>query len=285
MEPFQLRKFDGKNPPMLLELKSWIEAFPGLTAGFTTRNGGVSSKCFASLNCALHVHDRAEDVIHNRKLVAQTCGMPFEAWTCGEQIHGNNVHVVLAEERGRGRISRVDAIPNADALVTNITGIMLTSFYGDCVPLLFVDPVQQVIGLAHAGWRGTVSHIGALTIHKMQEHYGCHIEHIRVAIGPSIGPCCYKVDGRVLQEVKRVRVACPEVLHMENTIIRPTSEGHAMLDLRELNRQLLIQAGILTTNIECTQLCTGCNPNLFYSYRMEGGETGRMTSWIAWKKG
>lgn len=285
MEPFQLRESEHANEPILLDLKSWIEAFPTLTAGFTTRNGGVSRGHFTSLNCALHVGDNEKDVICNRKLIAQACGMPFEAWTCGEQIHANHVHVVRAEERGYGRTNRLNAIQNMDALVTNVTGIMLTSSYADCVPLLFIDPVQHVIGLAHAGWKGTVSNIGAATVHKMEEHYGCYIEHIQVAIGPSIGSCCYEVDECILQEVRHLLEQCPGLLNIQNTIIHPTSGEHATLELRELNRQLLIQAGILPINIVCTKICTGCNTDLFYSYRMEGRKTGRMVSWIAWKKG
>ncbi|MBG9734073.1 peptidoglycan editing factor PgeF [Paenibacillus alvei] len=283
MEPFQLQKSKTSEGPVLLELKKWTDSYPELTAGFTTRNGGVSSEHFDSLNCALHVLDNEADVIHNRKLVAEACGMPFEAWTCGEQVHGSHVHVVTQNERGKGRMNRTDAIQNTDSLVTDVTGVLLASFYADCVPLMFLDPVQRVIGLAHAGWKGTVSNICAATVHKMQEQYGCRLEHIQAAIGPSIGSCCYEVDERVIAEVRRVFEGCQQAERVQDVVIRPTSVGHAMLDLRELNRHLLIEAGILAANIECTTLCTGCNIDMFYSHRMEGGTTGRMMSWIGWK--
>lgn len=285
MEPFQLRKPGVFNRPVLLELKKWTDACPELTVGFTTRNGGVSSEHFDSLNCALHVHDNEIDVIRNRKLVAEACGMPFEAWTCGEQVHGSHVHVVTEEERGKGRMNRADAIQNTDSLITNVTGVLLTSFYADCVPLMFLDPAKRVIGLAHAGWKGTVSHIGAATIHKMQEQYGSRLEDIQVAIGPSIGSCCYEVDEHILQKAERVLAGCPQAKQIYGVVIHPTSPKRALLDLRELNRRLLIQAGILTTNIECTTWCTGCNLDMFYSHRMEAGVTGRMMSWIGWKQG
>lgn len=283
MEPFQLQKSKTSEGPVLLELKKWTDAYPELTAGFTTRNGGVSSEHFGSLNCALHVLDNEADVIRNRKLVAEACGMPFEAWTCGEQVHGSHVHVVTQNERGKGRMNRTDAIQNTDSLVTDVTGVLLTSFYADCVPLMFLDPIQRVVGLAHAGWKGTVSNIGAATVHKMQEQFDCRLEHIQAAIGPSIGSCCYEVDERVIAEVRRVLEGCQQAERVQDVVIRPTSVGHAMLDLRELNRHLLIEAGILAANIECTTLCTGCNINMFYSHRMEGGTTGRMMSWIGWK--
>ncbi|MFW5434252.1 peptidoglycan editing factor PgeF [Paenibacillus apiarius] len=283
MEPFVLQRKKHDDGPVLLELKGWTDAYPALTAGFTTRSGGVSEGGCGSLNCALHVQDDEQHVIVNRQRVAEASGMPFDAWTCAEQVHGNHVHIVTSDERGRGRLNRDDAIQNADALVTDVTGVMLTSFYADCVPLLFLDPVQRVVGLAHAGWKGTVSKIGPATIHTMMANYDCRPEHIRAAIGPSIGPCCYEVDERVLAEVNHVFAACPEARAHADTIIRPTAPGHAMLDLRELNRQLLNQAGVLTTNIECTSWCTGCHTDMFFSHRMEGGATGRMMSWIGWR--
>lgn len=285
MEPFQLQFSTLKSQPILLELQTWMKVYPGLTAGFTTRNGGVSTCHCHSLNCALHVADKQENVLHNRRLVATACGMSFDAWTCGEQVHGNLVHVVTAEERGKGRLQRNNAIPRADSLVTRISDVLLTSFYADCVPLFFLDPIQGVIGLAHAGWRGTVRNIGVMTIHKMQQQFGSQLEHIRVAIGPSIHSCCYEVDKHVRDKVQQVLTQCSAAKQLEHFIIRSTTCGRFMLNLQQLNRQLLIQAGISAMNIECTTWCTSCNPMMFFSYRKEGGKTGRMVSWIGWKKG
>ncbi|WII39354.1 peptidoglycan editing factor PgeF [Paenibacillus thiaminolyticus] len=283
MEPFVRRQGNKPDEPGVLELAGWMAGTPGLAAGFTTRLGGVSQGCFDSLNCALHVRDAEEDVIANRRRVAEVAGIPFENWVCGEQVHGNRVHAVTEEDRGRGWFGRASAIQDADALVTDAEGVMLASFYADCVPLIFLDPVKRVVAVAHAGWKGTVTRIGPETVHIMQKRYHSSIEDIRAAIGPSIGPCCYEVDNRVLEQVRAVQDE--EEGEAERPVIRSSRPGHAWLDLRELNRQLLKQAGILPTNIECTNLCTGCDTGMFFSHRKEGGATGRMMSFIGWKKG
>lgn len=279
MEPFELKHSERGDSPTVLEITKWVKEIPGLTVGFTTRIGGVSSGGYDSLNCALHVDDHKETVITNRQRLAQVSGLPFETWTCAEQIHGNRVHIVTANDRGKGRCEREDAIANADALLTVESGLWLTSFYADCVPLLFVDPATRVVGLAHAGWKGTVEQIAIATVNAMVDQFGCKKEHIRAAIGPSIGKCCYEVDERVIHRIRSLY----EQLQLDiRDVLTPVSDGHAMVDLREINRQLLIKAGILTTNIECTNWCTGCRTDLFYSHRMEGGQTGRMASWIGW---
>lgn len=280
-EPFQLIHAE-KSGPELLEIHKWTKQCPGLTAGFTTRNGGVSEAPYGSLNLALHVNDQREAVVENRKRVAAAIGMPFESWTCAEQVHGHHVHVVSAAERGRGRDERADAIPAADAIITQESDICLASFYADCVPLLLVDPVKRVIGLAHAGWQGTVQQIAIHTIDKMKEAFGCDPQHILAAIGPSISSCCYEVDKRVIEPIEKLFEDLPDTAR---SALSYRDEAHAMVDLREINRHLLLKAGIMASNIECTTWCTGCHTELFYSHRMEGGHTGRMASWIGWKKG
>lgn len=280
-EPFQLM-INEQGSPELLEISKWTTQYPGLTAGFTTRNGGVSEAPYHSLNMALHVHDQIAAVVENRKRVCVAVGMSFESWTCAEQVHGHHVHVVTADERGRGREAREDAIQSADAIITQEEDICLASFYADCVPLLFVDPVKRVIGLAHAGWQGTVQQIAVHTVEKMQEAFGCDPSHILAAIGPSISSCCYEVDKRVITPVEQLLQDLPAEAR---SALKYQNEDHAMVDLREINRHLLVKAGIMASNIECTTWCTGCHREMFYSHRMEGGHTGRMASWIGWKKG
>lgn len=280
-EPFQFVN-DDAGSPALLELSKWTRQYPGLTAGFTTRKGGVSGAPYDTLNMALHVNDELPAVIENRIRVCNTIGMPFEAWTCAEQVHGHHVHMVTAAERGRGREQREDAIPSADAMITQEADICLASFYADCVPLLFVDPVKRVMGLAHAGWQGTAQQIAVHTVEKMKETYGCEPAHILAAIGPSISSCCYEVDKRVITPMEALLINLPDEARSALTYL---DEDHAMVNLREINRHLLVKAGIMASNIECTTWCTGCHQDMFYSHRMEGGHTGRMASWIGWKKG
>ncbi|WP_088547412.1 peptidoglycan editing factor PgeF [Paenibacillus aquistagni] len=284
MEPFvrtELQADKGSNITAL-ELKHWMKKIPNLSAGFTTRIGGASKPPYDCMNMALHVADEQEAVVHNRKQLSQAVGFPFESYTCAEQVHGKQVHIVTASEAGKGRLEREDAIQNADALVTNEEGLLLQSYYADCVPLLFVDPVRKVIGLAHAGWKGTVLGIAVETVQCMKERFDSDPKDILAAIGPSIGSCCYEVDERVINPVKEL-LAGMEI--EDKGILKAASQGRAMLDLREINRQLLIKAGILTSHIECTTWCTSCHSDLFFSHRRDGGKTGRMASWIGWKKG
>lgn len=261
MEPFRLQQDDSDAG--LLMLQSWC-ASEGVAAGFTTRH---------AKNMALHVGDDPAAVIDNRKRIADRLGWPFGAWTCAEQVHGNEVRVITSDNAGSGRYDRESAIPHTDALITNEQNILLVMFYADCVPLYFYDPVTQSYGLAHAGWKGTVADIAAQTIEKMFTAFGAQPANIKAAIGPSIGGCCYEVDEAVLLHVRP----------LAEQMIRPTQNGRAKLDLKLLNRHLMIKAGILPSSIEMTTWCTGCRTDLLYSHRMERGNTGRMMSWLGRK--
>lgn len=278
MEPFVWSQ-SNDGTPAVLRLEAWTGKMPGLSAGFTTRIGGVSEGPYDSLNCGLHVADQPERVIENRKRTAAAAGFDFSAWTSAEQVHGSKVVTVTAAERGRGRDSLEDVLPGADAMVTDVPGICLAAFFADCVPLYFLDPGRRVIGIAHAGWKGTVAAIAARTVEAMQSNYGCRPEHIFAAIGPSIGGCCYEVDEQVLVHVRKLE-------GYETAVAPPVSQEHSSaggkrrLDLKELNRQIMIKAGIKPEHIEISRLCTACRTDLFYSHRKEKGKTGRMIGWI-----
>ncbi|MBE9912748.1 peptidoglycan editing factor PgeF [Paenibacillus donghaensis] len=283
MEPFVLR--EAGDQPALFMLESWMSGCEELTAGFTGRNGGVGQAPYDTLNCAFHVGDRPEDVIANRKLVAAGLGFEIDAWTCGEQVHRADITVIDQARIGAGNLNRESAIQDTDGLLTNMPGVLLTSFYADCVPLFFLDPKQKAVGLAHAGWKGTVAKIAVKMTERMQEAFGSRPEDIRAAIGPSIGSCCYEVDGKVMSHVHDLEKNFlgngddhrPDLYTAKNN-------GKFMLNLKELNRHIMIKAGILPTHIECTSYCTSCRNDLFFSYRKDGGTTGRMASWIGLKE-
>ncbi|MGO4530965.1 peptidoglycan editing factor PgeF [Paenibacillus sp. 2TAF8] len=294
MEPFVLDKdivkdikgqtYHSEQDPLLLYIEPWKHSFERLTVGFTTRHGGAGQEPYATLNCAYHVGDEAEAVLGNRRLVTEKLAFSLDAWTCGEQVHGKEVAVITAKDRGRGLLDRQSALQNTDGLVTNIPGILLTSFYADCVPLYFYDPVKQAVGLAHAGWKGTVAGIAVSMVETMEREYGSRREDIRAAIGPSIGDCCYEVDEAVMKHV-RVWLDEPQGNDEYNDsaskrIYTPAANGKTMLNLKECNRHIMMKAGILPDHIECTTWCTSCHPELFFSYRKENGVTGRMASWI-----
>ncbi|OPH47526.1 multicopper polyphenol oxidase [Paenibacillus ferrarius] len=278
MEPFIIQ--DNENRPVLFTIASWLEQFSEITAGFTSRHGGVSMEPFSTLNCGLHVNDVSDHVVKNRALIAEALEQPFEAFTYAEQVHGNEVVVVSAQDRGRGRTSRVEAIQAKDGFITKERGIVLCAQFADCVPLYFYDPVQRVVGLAHAGWKGTVLNISMATISLMTHTFGSQPSDIYAAIGPSIGACCYEVDTVVASRVQEVLEGTLDAPEEGAPILVAKENGKYMLNLQELNRKLLRQAGILSSHIEVSQLCTSCNTDQFFSHRKEGGATGRMIAWI-----
>ncbi|WP_424768301.1 peptidoglycan editing factor PgeF [Paenibacillus sp. sgz302251] len=278
MDAFE--RIDSAKGPSLFLLSRWTDRYAHLSAGFTGRDGGVSAVPWASLNMGLHVGDEPLSVVENRRRVTEALGFSFEAWTCAEQVHGNRVHHVIEEDQGRGRASLEDVIKDCDAIITNIPGVLLTSFYADCVPLYFYDPEHQAIALAHAGWKGTVQQIALETIRAMSKAFGTKTENIAAAIGPSIGSCCYEVDGPVISQVTALLEQLILSESDSNKLLNISDNGKANIDLKEINRQIMIKAGILPIHIEITQWCTGCRRDLFYSHRKEGGSTGRMASWI-----
>ncbi|EFM12834.1 protein of unknown function DUF152 [Paenibacillus curdlanolyticus YK9] len=289
MEPFVWDQAAGSGVSAFA-LSSWTARDSGLTAGFTTRLGGVSQAPWASLNMGLHVSDRDEDVVANRQRLAESLGWPFEAFTCAEQVHGDHVHVVTAADAGRGRDSRASALQDTDALITNERGVLLASFYADCVPLYFWDPVHGAIGLAHAGWKGTAAEIAARTVEAMHAEFDSEPAQIRCAIGPSIGSCCYEVDGVVIERMEQL---CSSFASLSDTdgaqlaaadLVRKKDNGKAMLDLKEINRHIMIKAGILPIHIELSKWCSSCRTDLLFSHRAENGSTGRMASWIGMEK-
>lgn len=181
------------------------------------------------------------------------------------QVHGMEV---LAIDR-----RTVAASGSYDAIVTNQPGVLVAVETADCVPILLLDPSRGVYAAVHAGWRGTLGGIVTKTVRVMQDRFGSHLRSIRAAIGPSIGVCCYEVNGTVLTPLKRGFPYWADVV--EN--VKGTK---AHLDLRGFNRRQLEEAGISPDRIETVNLCTACHRDLFYSYRRDGARTGRMMSGI-----
>ena len=242
----------------------------GVKIGFSSREHGVSDSPFESLNLGLHVGDDRDKVLENRlKWFSEWNTSPKEV-VVGQQVHGTQVYWVNPEDAGRGSTCLDSAIPLVDALVTD-TNVALMAFFADCVPVYFFNPVIKTIGIAHAGWKGTIGKIVQAVLDRMAQAGG-KPEDCLAAIGPGIGPCCYEIDDSVAGKVRAV--------FGESTLIKPTKPGKYMLDLWGLNKVQLIKAGILEENISICSLCTSCNSDAFFSYRRDEGQTGRMSSWI-----
>ena len=241
----------------------------------STRRGGFSGHPYDSLNLGYHVGDDPEKVLGNRKRLAATIGIPLNRFTIARQVHSGNVSIISEELRGRGCATHKDAINATDAMVTNVPDICLIILVADCVPMLFFDPSKKVIGVAHAGWQGTLKFVALNTARAMEKAFGSSPRDIMVGIGPSIGPCCYEVGPEVISQVEKV-------FHTKREyIVKESRDGHAYFDLRKANLKQLLHAGIRRSNIEMAKLCTCHNTDLFFSYRHQRGDTGRFGAGIA----
>ncbi|MCL6610807.1 MAG: peptidoglycan editing factor PgeF [Peptococcaceae bacterium] len=243
---------------------------------FTTRQGGVSRGPYRSLNLAFHVGDSPEAVLENRRRACRVLAAGLEDMVCGQQVHGDRVHVVKEADRGRGACDHGSAIPETDALVTCRPGLLLASFYADCVPILILDPVRRAAGLVHAGWKGTAAGIAGAALEAMGRAFGTRPEDCLAAIAPAIGPCCYEVDQPVL-------AAMAERGFDPARHVYPAGPDRWKLDLPGLNREILTGAGVKEESVSVARLCTSCSPELFFSYRGQSGRCGRMASLIALK--
>ncbi len=244
--------------------------FPVLErAGFVNacscRLHGESDVVPGTLNLALHVGDDVEKVLRNRKIFAEAIGVSAEHFTTCQQVHGSKVVRVTEELIGSGAVDFANTIADTDALITDIPDVPLLLFYADCVPVLLADLETGAIGLAHAGWRGTVADIGAKTLAAMGEDFGTKPENVLVAIGPSIGACCYEVDDFVRDQASGYE-----------KFFAPKGGGKYQLDLWGMNAKQLVEAGVPQDNISVAGVCTNDNVDLFCSYRAEQGKTGRM---------
>ncbi|UFU00956.1 peptidoglycan editing factor PgeF [Radiobacillus kanasensis] len=266
-EPFQQKH------PSFVALEEWQKWNEDLVVGISTREGGFSSAPFDSLNVGLHVQDDATTVVRNRHQLAENIGIPLDNWVFAEQVHTTNISVVSEEDRGKGSKSLDSAIPACDGLITKERGIVCAAFYADCVPLFFFDPETGWIGIAHAGWRGTVDGMAPKMVQTLVEQ-GANRESLRVAIGPSIGKANYQVDAKVIQHI-------PNAHH--DSAVHQQSETHYLLDLQALNKELLLMEGVQETHLYTTKYCTYQDDQLFFSHRRDEGKTGRMLGFIGFK--
>lgn len=245
--------------------------------GISTRHGGVSRGFYDSLNLGLHVEDRPEDVLANRRLFAKALGVEAESIATCQQVHGAGIVRVSAKDAGAGFADYTEAIAATDALITNERGIPLMLFFADCTPILLADPVKKAVGLAHGGWKGTVQSIAAKTAEAMQREFGCRPADMLAAIGPSIGCCCYQVGEGVAAQF---REAFPD---FAAEILEEKAPGDIHLDLQLCNIRQLERAGLKPENIADAHVCTACNSSQFFSYRADNGKTGRIAAIIGVK--
>jgi len=241
---------------------------PFIMHGFSTRIGGVSEGEYNSLNLGLKTEDSKNNVGINIEKFASAVGVDYKSLVISDQIHSDVIKVVNREDKGKGYYKERD-FNGIDGLVTNIKGIALMTIFADCVPIFFVDPIKKAIGVSHAGWKGTRTKIGKKTVKVMIDEYDSNPKDIIAVIGPSIGKCCYEVDKRVIDEFS-------SSFEDTSTFISRKEKDKYNLNLWKANHITLEEVGLLNENIVISDICTGCNTDLFYSYRKEHGNTGRM---------
>lgn len=241
---------------------------------FTTRQGGVSEGIFESLNLSFSRGDKREAVEENFHRVAKALGTEYEKFVFTDQTHTTNVKRVGKEDAGKG-LTRERDYTDVDGLITNEPGIVLSTFYADCVPLYFVDSVHRAIGLSHSGWRGTVGRMGQVTLEAMSREFGTKPEEVICAIGPSICQSCYEISEDVAKEFQK------EFLNYEKEILIDKGNGKYQLDLWRTNEIILLEAGVKPEHLAVTNICTCCNEKLLFSHRASHGKRGNLGAFLA----
>lgn len=280
---------------------------PGVVQAVSTRAAGNVSFAVAGADPA--------EVRRNRRRLAESLEIDPTWLVCPEQVHGNRVARVGRGDRGRGASSRADVVAGADALIADEPGVVPMLLFADCVPVLLIDPRRPAIGVAHAGWKGTVGQIARRTVEAMARELGSEPGDLRAAIGPAIGGCCYEVSDEVAQAVlaaaggvsgrtgrQRVADAVPTAGDratgpaaggpIDGRIQAPAPEGAAEhvvhvgphgrphVDLAAANRRQLLAAGLRPENVEVARICTSCQVGRFFSHRAEQGRAGRHAALI-----
>ncbi len=242
---------------------------------FSTRLGGVSEGIYQSMNLSYTRGDEKAAVDENYRRIAGILGCGLEDLVCSDQTHTVNLRVVTRADGGKG-ILRPKDYHDVDGLLTDEPGLVLATFYADCVPLYFVDTKNRAVALAHSGWRGTVARMGRCVTEKMREVYGTRPEDLTAAIGPSICQACYEVGEDVaeafIQEFRKPGQAAQ--------ILEEKGNGKYQLDLWRANEILLQEAGIPAGQIQVTDLCTCHNSGYLFSHRASQGKRGNLGAFL-----
>lgn len=269
----------GPNPTPLdgLPLKDGIYSipalrrFPELLQGISTRLSPAGDDWNLSARRGSPAHPPSPDVaLANRERLAARLGISLDRMVGCQQMHGTKVAVVGPQDAGRGMRVERPSIGGADAMITDTPDLYLLALAADCPPVFFYDPVHRAVGLAHSGWKGTVGRISGKVVEVMSRQFGSHPADIVAAIGPGIGPCCYKVGPSVVQAAEesfpRAWTQRPQLLEVY--------EGAMYFNLWEAIRRTLVEAGVPLKNIAIEGICTMHHTSIFYSHRGEAGQCG-----------
>ena len=240
-----------------------------LIAGFSTRNGGVSRPPYNSLNLGLGTDDQVASIEGNRAAFTRAFGISPNQLLTVKQVHGENILLIDEKNPDLSHFLTVEV----DAIVTNQADIMIGVLTADCFPLLIWHGEKKIIAVIHAGWRGAANGLIAKVIQTIHTNFGCPVAELQAAVGPGIGAHNYEVD-------RPVRVAFRQGTGFWNEISEETRLGHWHLNIPLSCQLQLEQSGLKPQNIEITEECTCCHPELFFSHRRDNGITGRQLSFM-----
>ncbi len=254
--------------------------FPGLSAIsgikhlFSTRLGGVSEGIYASMNLSFTRGDREEAVRENFDRIARVMNVGTNRFVFSDQTHTTNIRVVTAKDAGAG-LTKDRGFHDIDGLITRERGLVLSTFYADCVPIFLVDRKTKAIGLCHSGWRGSVGKIGRKTVEAMEEHFDTRPEDICAAIAPSICQECYEVSEDVIVQMKKSfqEEQWPILFYKKEN-------GKFQLNLWKACEFALLEAGVRPECIEVTDICTCENPDYLFSHRASHGKRGNLGAFL-----
>lgn len=249
----------------------------GIPHGFTTRSGGVSQGVCASLNLGLGRGDDPANVRENYRRACAALKVDINRMVFARQVHGDTVRTVTSADGGCG-LDRTTGW-EADALITDVPGLTLVGFGADCLTILFCDSVRWVVGVVHAGWRGTALGIAAKTVERMAACYGTRPADLVCALGPCIDRCCFETD----EDVPNAMTAALGEAALP--YLASDGDGKFHVDLKGLNALWLKRAGVRAEGLDISPDCTLCKPEKYWSHRHTKGERGSQASLICLPEG
>lgn len=250
--------------------------FKNLHALYSTKKGGISTGVYESMNLSYSLGDTRENVKKNYEIIGKYIDIDIHNMVTAKQMHHHRIRVVTKEDIGKGVVKEVD-YTDIDGLVTSEKEVCIVTHHADCAAIFFYDPVKEVIGLAHAGWQGTVLEIPGEMVKKMVTIYGSNPKDILVAISPAISASEYEIDIDVKRKFDAMSVDVEEFIFYNEKCDKYYP------DIAQINRKVLLASGIQEHNIQLTNICTKKEKNLFFSHRRQGKKRGSQAAFMVMK--
>ncbi|MDO5382883.1 MAG: peptidoglycan editing factor PgeF [Eubacteriales bacterium] len=251
-----------------------FDKFPWVKSAFSTRLGGVSNGIYSSMNFSFDRGDDRNNVLKNFDLFTNAIDITKDKCVCSKQTHTTNVMRVDCSHLGMG-ITKERNFDNIDGLMTNESGVCLVTSFADCIPLIFIDPVNRAVASSHSGWRGTVNNITANTLELMAKEFNTRPEDVSTFIGPGICMDCYEVSEDVAIEFSNAYSS-----HEIDHILSKKNDDKYLLNLPMANYFNMLNSGIKAENINISDICTCCNSDILFSHRASMGKRGVLCNFI-----